>query len=159
MPGGPSGLSGISPRAPAASSGRCGAGPPSVARSPRRGRIRGLQTHRTKITRADPGQRVAVNLSGVTTDEIGRGEVLCLPGAVQPSTLLDVRLQVLHDVARPLVHNMAISVHTGAAEAMGRLSLLDAQELGPGAVGWVQLRLATPLAAFRGDRCIVRVPT
>ncbi|GAC1437644.1 MAG: selenocysteine-specific translation elongation factor [Chloroflexota bacterium] len=130
-----------------------------VAPSGRRGRIRGLQTHRTKILRADPGGRVAVNITGISTDEIARGDVLCLPGAVRPSTLLDVRLRVLADAGRPLTHNMAISVHTGAAEAMGRLSLLDAQELEPGASGWVQLRLARPVAAFPGDRCIVRVPT
>lgn len=130
-----------------------------VAPSGRRGRIRGLQNHRTKITHADPGQRVAVNLAGVGTDEIARGDLLCQPGATQPATLLDVRLHVLPDVAHPLTHNMVISVHTGAAEVMGRLSLLDTQELSPGTTGWVQLRLAGPVAAFPGDRCIVRVPT
>ena len=37
------------------------------------GRIRGLQSHRQKIDAASPGNRVAVNLSGVSAQEINRG--------------------------------------------------------------------------------------
>ena len=127
--------------------------------SGRKGRIRGLQTHRTKVNQAGPGQRVAVNIAGVTTDDIARGDVLCPPGLMTPSTLLDVQLRVLPDIARPLMHNMAVTLHTGSTEAMGRISLLDSQQLEGGQTGWVQLRLASPLAVLPGDRCIVRVPT
>jgi selenocysteine-specific elongation factor len=54
---------------------------------------------------------------------------------------------------------MAITLHTGAAEAVGTLRLLDADSLGPGEEGWAQVRLQTPIAALRGDRCVLRIPS
>ena len=42
--------------------------------------IRGLQTHKQKVETIAPGSRVAANLSGVATDELGRGDVVTIPG-------------------------------------------------------------------------------
>ena len=39
-------------------------------------RLRGLQTHKTKVETAAPGSRVAANLSGVATTQLERGDVL-----------------------------------------------------------------------------------
>lgn len=124
-----------------------------------RARIRGLQAHKTTLARALPGGRVAVNLAGVSTEDVARGDVLTLPGLLPPASLLDVRLRAVGDLAAPLTHNMPVTVHTGAAEVAAKLSLLDHDVLGPGDVGWVQLRLAEPIAAGRGDRVVVRRPS
>ncbi len=43
-------------------------------------RVRGLQTHQTKVDRALPGSRVAINLSGLAVDDLRRGDVLAPPG-------------------------------------------------------------------------------
>ena len=43
------------------------------------GRIRGLQTHKKKEDTAIPGSRTAVNISGVNTEQIQRGDVLTHP--------------------------------------------------------------------------------
>src|SRR4026208_232118 len=43
------------------------------------GRIRGLQTHKKKEERAVPGSRTAVNISGVNTEQIQRGDVVVHP--------------------------------------------------------------------------------
>jgi len=125
----------------------------------RRARIRGLQAHKTKLERAQPGGRVAVNLAGVSTEEVARGDVVALPGAIPPAVRLDVRLRAVSDLAAPLTHNMPVTVHTGAAEVAGRLGLLDRAELEPGDEGWAQLRLAEPIAAARGARVVVRRPS
>src|SRR5215218_4094299 len=37
-------------------------------------RVRGLQSHKTRTDHAQPGSRVAVNLGGVTTEEVRRGD-------------------------------------------------------------------------------------
>ena len=124
-----------------------------------RARIRGLQAHKSKLERAAPGGRVAVNLAGVSTDEVTRGDVLTLPGLVPPAVRLDARLRAIGDLDAPLTHNMPVMVHTGAAEVAGRLSLLDRAELEAGDEGWAQLRLAAPIAVTRGDRVIVRRPS
>ncbi|MEI7848269.1 MAG: selenocysteine-specific translation elongation factor, partial [Chloroflexota bacterium] len=51
--------------------------------SGKKGRIRGLQSHKKKEENATPGSRTAVNISGLAVDEIGRGEVLVTPGHYQ----------------------------------------------------------------------------
>ena len=130
-----------------------------IAPSGLRARIRGLQTHRSKLERALPGGRVAVNLAGIPTEDVSRGDVVTLPGAIPAAVRLDARIRAVGDLAAPLTHNMPVTVHSGAAEVAGRLSLLDRDELEPGAAGWTQLRLAAPIAAMRGDRVIVRRPS
>ncbi len=127
--------------------------------SGQRARIRGLQSHRTHIESAPAGTRVAVNVSGLGVEDIDRGEVLSSPGWLKPSRVVDVRLRVIADVPRPLPHNAQVSFHTGSAEALGRVGLLDSQKLDPGSSGWAQIRLDRPLALARGDPFIIRLPS
>src|SRR5688572_2193501 len=58
-------------------------------------RARGLQSHKTKVAEALPGSRVAINLVGVSTDEVARGQVVTAPGWLQPTGAADVELSVL----------------------------------------------------------------
>lgn len=122
-------------------------------------RVRGLQTHKVHATTAAPGQRVAANLSGVTVDQVRRGQVLTRPGWLQPTELVDARLRLIADAPWPLKHNALVDVHSGSARVEANVRLLDAEELAPGAVGWVQFRLAEPMALVRGDHYIVRLPS
>ncbi len=125
----------------------------------RRARIRGLQSHKETIEVALPGSRVAVNLSGLTTEDVRRGDVIALPGLLSPAMLIDVRFRHLADTGRPLRHNAEVKFFSGAAETMAYARLLGHRELPPGAEGWLQLRLAEPLALDRGDRFILRYPS
>ncbi|MGE3596260.1 MAG: selenocysteine-specific translation elongation factor [Dehalococcoidia bacterium] len=121
-----------------------------------RSRVRGLQTHRTKVEVARPGSRVAVNLPGISTDDVRRGQVVTVPGWLVPATAIDIRLEAVRDLPRPLRHNMTVTFHTGAAEVTGKLRLLDRDELPAGEHGWGQIRLEAPLATVRGDRFVIR---
>ena len=122
-------------------------------------RVRGLQTHKEKIERAVPGSRVAINLTGVSKDEVRRGDVVTIPGWLKPTALVDVRLRYLNSAPRPLRHNAPLKFFSGSAEVMARARLLDSEAIPPGGEGWVQLRLAEPVALVRGDRFIVRQPS
>lgn len=122
-------------------------------------RIRGLQTHKKKIETAVPGSRVAINLGGVSTDQLKRGDVVTLPGTLRPTRLIDVRLQYLADVPKPLKHNAALEFFSGAAEIQAHVRLLDQEVLRPGETGWAQLRLASPAVLVKNDRFIVRQPS
>ena len=121
------------------------------------GRIRGLQSHKQKVAEAMPGARVAVNLSGVTVGELGRGEVLTRPGWLEPTTLLDARLKLLLGVPWPLKHNAMVVFFSGSARVPAHVRLLDVDILQPGQSAWVQFRLAHPIAVVRGDRYVVRL--
>jgi selenocysteine-specific elongation factor len=124
-----------------------------------RARVRGLQTHKEKIERAVPGSRVAINLTGVSTDEVRRGDLVTIPGWLKPTTLIDVRVRYLDSAPRPLRHNASLKFFSGSAEVMAKARLLDSESILPGREGWVQLRLAEPVALVRGDRFIVRRPS
>ena len=121
-----------------------------------RSRVRGLQTHRTKVEVARPGSRVAVNLPGIATEQVNRGDVLTTPGWLEPAAALDVRLHAVRDLPRPLRHNTTVTFHTGAAEVEARLRLLDRDDVPGGDEAWAQLRLERPLAVVRGDRFVIR---
>jgi selenocysteine-specific elongation factor len=124
----------------------------------RRSRIRGLQAHRQKVQKAPPGRRTAVNLSGLSVEELERGMVVTTPGWLRPTTALDVRLRAVRYLRRPLRHSMTVTFHTGSAEVEGRLLLLDREELLPDESAWAQLRLARPVAAVKGDGFVIRDP-
>jgi selenocysteine-specific elongation factor len=127
-----------------------------IVPSARTARIRGLQTHKHKIDEAVPGSRVAVNLSGVSKDEIAVGEVVTVPGWLRSTTLVDVQLHYLLDAPRPLKHNTEVDFFCGSAEVPARVRLLGTEVLAPGDTGWAQLRLSRPVALVRGDRYILR---
>ena len=118
-------------------------------------RIRGLQTHQQQVDEAQPGTRVAINLAGVGTDELHRGQVLAPPGQVGVARTVDAVLRVLPE--RALRHNLRVTVHLGSAETQGRLRVLGGDEVAAGAEGWCQIQLAPPLAAAPGDLFVVRV--
>ena len=121
-------------------------------------RIRSLQTHKQKVEVAVPGSRVAINLAGLATEDVARGDVVSLPRWLEPTQVLDVQIRVLAAAAKPIAHGATLSFHTGSAEVETRVSLLDAEEIPPGHSGWAQLRLAQPVAVLKGDLFVVRTP-
>jgi selenocysteine-specific elongation factor len=119
-------------------------------------RIRGLQSHRKKVERADPGRRLAVNLSGISHDKIRRGEVITTPGWLKPTTLIDAKVKLLSDAPRPLKHNAPVTFHVLASESAARVRLLDARELQPGHEAWTQIYLYDPVPVAKGDLFVLR---
>jgi selenocysteine-specific elongation factor len=121
-----------------------------------RTRARGIQTHRTRVDWTSPGRRVAVNVAGLATDELGRGSVLALPGTLRPTLAVDVRVRLLPNASRPLAHGTLVGLHVGTADTVARAIVLDGDAIEPGAEGWVNFRLAHPVAVAKDDDFIVR---
>jgi len=124
-----------------------------------KGRIRGLQTHKTKLDVALPGSRVAINISGIDRDEMRRGYVVAAPGVISHTILLDASYRHLSDASGPLKHNMEVKLFVGAAEVVARTRVLGAKQINPGETGWLQLALSEPITAARRDRFILRRPS
>jgi len=121
-------------------------------------RIRGLQTHKSRIDTAGPGSRVAANLVGMATSQLQRGDVVTRPGWLIPSRVLTAKLSLIPYLQRPLRHGATVSFHTGAAETMAKVRLLEGDELRPGGGTWAQLVLDRPVAVIKGDHFIIRSP-
>ena len=124
-----------------------------------RTRIRGLQTHKTKVDTVFPGSRTAVNLSGIEVERISRGDVLARPGFYQKTGRIDAQFKLLKDCSQPLKHDTEVKLFLGAAEVLARLRLIGKEQILPGEEGWIQLEMKSPLLAVRGDRYILRRPS
>ena len=123
------------------------------------GRVRGLQTHKKGEERASPGSRTAVNISGISTEEIHRGDTLARPGQYGVTRRVDGRLRLLKEASAPILHNAEVKVFIGTTEAVATLRLLGTEELVPGEEAWIQLEFRDPQVAVRGDRYILRRPS
>ncbi len=127
--------------------------------SAKKGRVRGLQTHKKKEEFSVPGSRTAVNISGVSLEDIRRGEVVTKPGQYQITRRLDARFRLLEDISQPLKHNTEVKLFVGASETIATLRLLGVETLNPGEEAWIQLELRDPIVTVRGDRYILRRPS
>jgi selenocysteine-specific elongation factor len=119
-------------------------------------KVRGMQVHGRDVEEVLPGQRTAVNLQGMERALIERGNVLASAGALYPSHMIDVQLELLKNAPRPLKHRAKIRFHTGTAEHLATIILLDREELKPGEKTFAQVRLDQPAVALRGDRFVLR---
>lgn len=123
------------------------------------GRIRGLQTHKQKENIAIPGSRTAINITGVSTDQIQRGDVVAHIGDYGSTRRLDVRFRLLPDASAQLKHNLEVKLFIGSAEVLARVRTLGKDRLSPGEEGWLQLETKEPVVAVRGDHYILRRPS
>jgi selenocysteine-specific elongation factor len=123
------------------------------------GRIRGLQTHKQMEDFAVPGSRTAINISGVSTDQIQRGDVVTHVGDYSSTRRLDVRFRLLPSASGPLKHNIEVKLFIGSAEVLARVRTLGIDQLSPGEDGWLQLETRDPVVVARGDHYILRRPS
>jgi selenocysteine-specific elongation factor len=122
-----------------------------------RTRARNIQVHGKDADRAVAGQRTAINLQGIDVDQVQRGMVLAPPGRLEPTLMVDARLILLQSAGKPLANRARVRFHHGTAEVMARILLLESSPtIEPGQSQLAQLRLEGPIAAFPGDRFIIR---
>ncbi|MFZ5775581.1 MAG: selenocysteine-specific translation elongation factor [Thermodesulfobacteriota bacterium] len=119
-------------------------------------RIRGIQVHGHDEELVEAGKRTAINVQGIDAEQINRGDVLATPGCLRPSYMLDASFLYLSSNPKPLKHRTRVRVHAGTAEIMGRIALLDGEELAPGEEANVQLMLEEPIVVWPGDHYVVR---
>lgn len=119
-------------------------------------RVRGIQVHNEPAAVAYAGQRTALNLSGMSAQDIQRGDVLCPIDYSQVTDNIDVSLQVLSSFPRIIEHWSRFRAYLGTREIFCRLILLVDEAILPGDKVQVQLRLEQPILTFRGDRIIIR---
>lgn len=119
-------------------------------------RVRTIQVHGQKVDAAQAGQRVAVNLAGLEVEQIERGSVVAGPKKVIPSLRLDVRLLLLKSAVKTLKNRARVRFYLGTRETLGRVVLLDREELAAGSLAYAQIELEEATVAAKGDRFVIR---
>ncbi len=124
--------------------------------SGKRGRIRSVQMHGAQAEKAVAGNRVALNIAGLDTDDISRGDIVAEPGTLTVTDRFDARVTYLASESKPFASGTRVHVHHGTREVLGRVLLMDAEALQPGQSGLAQVRLEEPLSPRYDDRFIIR---
>ena len=119
-------------------------------------RVRGIEVTGEQVTTAFAGQRAAINLSGIKSTEIKRGYELSIPGYLQPTSIVDASLRLVKTAKIPLKNRTRVRFHINTLEVMGRVVLLDRDQLSPGEESLVQFVLESPITTEREDRFIIR---
>ena len=121
-------------------------------------RARTVQVHGAPVPRALAGQRTAVNLPAVATEDVRRGMVLTRFEELPETRTLDVELTLLPAAEAALPRRRTLLLHLGTAQVEARVRLLDVDTLQPGETALAQLRMSSPVAALPGQRFILRGP-
>jgi selenocysteine-specific elongation factor len=96
-------------------------------------RVRDLQSHNVGRDATAGRMRLAVNLAGVSLDEVSRGHELATPGYLEPTSRMDVWLASLRMPGQELKRRLRVRLHIATRDV-----------------------LAEPIVASWGQRFIVR---
>ena len=127
-----------------------------LVKSQQIGRIRGLHIHNKPYDHAEPGNRVAVNISGISHQDIVRGDTLTIPNWLSVTRAVDVQIKLVPNTKKVLRHNSSVMFYTGASESMVKVRLLTSNELALGDEGLAQFVFEDMLPCIAGDRFIIR---
>lgn len=125
--------------------------------SGQKGKVRGIQAYHESTDVARAGHSTALNVADIEHHAVNRGDVVATPGFFKPQSMVGARLKVLGALGISVANRMQVRVHTGTADAIGELVLLDAEELKAGDEGLVQFRMEAPLVCAPGDPFVVRL--
>ncbi|MDA7416663.1 SelB C-terminal domain-containing protein [Xenophilus arseniciresistens] len=120
-------------------------------------RVRSLHAQNRAAEQGSAGQRVALNLTGLSKEAIARGDWIADARVLQSATRIDIRLRLLPD-APALTAWTPLHVHLGAAHRQAHAVTLQGDSMAPGTEAWVQLVLdaGVPMFVVPGDRLILR---
>ncbi len=119
-------------------------------------RARGLQTHNDRLDAVAGRLRLAVNLAGVSHDEIQRGCTLATPGYLEPARYLDAYVPWLRMPGKTRRQTLRLRLHIGTRDVLCEVRLRDKPTDDPVRDQYVQLKAAEPVVATWGERFILR---
>ena len=119
-------------------------------------RVRGIQVHGQSADAALAGQRTAVNLSGVSTEELARGMTLAPIATFATTRKADVRLRLLASAPRGLKDRARVHFHSYTMEAVAEIALHGTKQLATGQETFARLKLPQAALLLPGDRFIIR---
>jgi selenocysteine-specific elongation factor len=121
-------------------------------------RVRRLHVHGAERQAVEAGERVAINVAGLSREDLNRGDQVVSPGPWEPTRLATVSLELLVGAPGPLDEGDEVEVHALAARVPARIDRLATRPLEPGGRAVAQISLREPLLLFPGDRLVLRRP-
>ena len=127
---------------------------------PRQVVVTSVQAFRKPLPEACAGQNVGLRLRGVRRNEVARGQVLSLPGAVKPHTTGEAEIFVLTwdegGRHRPFSTGYRPQFYFGTTDVTGRIVVADNGLVHPGDRATVRFDLLKPVGMEQGMRFAIR---
>ena len=118
-------------------------------------RIREIESHGHTVEQSLIGHRTAINVTGVSVDEVQRGDELLFPDVFPVVQRLLVEIRLFRD-APELKCPATVQLHIAAASVSARI--VGAKKLGPSLSAVVVAETDQPVVATFGQRCLLRLP-
>jgi selenocysteine-specific elongation factor len=122
----------------------------------RRVRVRDLQRHHEGAAAVAGRMRLAVNLAGVSLDEIGRGCELATPGYLEATRRMDVWIASVRMPGKVMRKNIRLRLHIATSEVLAELRLRESPTELRVREQFAQLVTAEPVVATWAQRFILR---
>jgi selenocysteine-specific elongation factor len=121
----------------------------------KRVRVRGVQVHGAPAETAAAGQRTALNLAGLSIEDLARGMTLATADTFRSTSRVDALLSLLPS-AKPFKDGARVHFHAYTTETIAEAHLYGTKQLKPGHEAYAQLKFAEPMLLLPRDRFIVR---
>jgi selenocysteine-specific elongation factor len=123
------------------------------------GKIKSMQTHKKARDRSEAVSRVALNISGISHNDLSRGSAVITAGQYAGTESVAAKLFVSPHAKIKLTHNRIVKLLIGTAKATAKMFVFRDDSFGPGDEGFCEFHFEQPVLARIGDRFIVRLPT
>ena len=127
-----------------------------IVRTRQKVRIREIQQHEKAVTTLDDGHRCALNLVGISHQEINRGDALVNSKHWKPTSMFDASLKIVPNLKHRVTRRGSYSVYIGSGEFPAKIRLIGTRELSADHNGYVRIAINSSLAILPGDRYILR---
>ncbi|MBT8380119.1 MAG: selenocysteine-specific translation elongation factor [Ignavibacteria bacterium] len=117
-------------------------------------RIRKIERHGKEVQNIATGNRVSLNLVGLSKEEFKRGMLLS-DRFIEPTLMIDVQLSLFKYI-RPIGTWSDVIFLTGTYSNQASMHLIDKSKATGGETVIAQIHLSEPCVVLRGDRFIIR---
>lgn len=119
-------------------------------------KVRGLQVHGADVKTVIAGERAAININLDSKEKLERGMFVGEVSKSEPSYIVSAKLKVIENFDGKLVNRQRVRIYHYSKEVMGRIILLDKEEVKAGEECFIQLRLEEEIVAKRNDKLVIR---
>ncbi len=118
--------------------------------------IRAIESYKRQADMAQPGSRVALNLSGVKKDELKRGDIVFTSeNQARTGRIVDAEIRLIPQL-ESLKNNTELVVYLETRELLSRITLFGVKSIRSPEPAFAQLRFNQDVATYIGEHFILR---
>ena len=121
-----------------------------------KGKIRNIQVHGESVNKVESGHRTAINIQGISKEDIKRGNILTEPDIFEASNLCDGYLSYLFSAKKTLKNRVQVKFYSGTVSVPAKVIILDKKELNPGENAFVQFVFDRETFNIHREKFIIR---